>query len=145
MSALTSDRSTPERDGRFVSQPVAANVVIHAGGLVALGATGFAHAGVFAATDSVYGRAEQAVDNTGGADGAISVTVGRHQAYGLDISTADPVTQADVGKIVFAQDDITICRTDGSNSAATPPVAASRPHAGKLVAVDASNAWVEFI
>ena len=143
MSALTSDRSIPARDGRQLPQPVAAGAVIHAGGLVALNTTGYAHGGAFAATDTVIGRAEQAMDNTGGADGAKSLNVGRHQVYRYDIATGDPVTQADVGKTVFALDDINIARTDGSNAGATPPVAASRPAAGKLVLVDADGAWVD--
>ena len=54
MSALTSDRSIPARDGRLLPQPVAAGAVIHAGGLVALNTTGYAHGGANHSPETLF-------------------------------------------------------------------------------------------
>ena len=40
MAALTQDRPTPEREGRLVSDPLAANAVVFAGALYVLDAAG---------------------------------------------------------------------------------------------------------
>lgn len=47
---LSTDRNTPERDGRLVTHPMAAGKKIYAGALVVLNATGYAEPGSTATT-----------------------------------------------------------------------------------------------
>lgn len=132
--ALTKDRNTPFKDGELISVPVAANAVIHAGGLVVANATGYAAPGSVATTLTYLGRAEQSVDNTGGADGAETVLVRRGKAFKWANSGADPVTQASLGKACYIVDDETVAATNGANT---------RSAAGIVVGVDADGVWVQ--
>lgn len=132
--ALTKDRNTPFKDGELISVPVAADAVIHAGGLVVANATGYAAPGSVATTLTYLGRAEQAVDNTGGADGAETVLVRRGKAFKWANSGVDPVTQASLGKVCYIVDDETVAATNGTNT---------RSAAGTVVGVDADGVWVQ--
>jgi len=96
--ALAADRNTPMKDAELIAVPVAANAVIHAGGLTVANATGYAAPGSTATTLTYLGRAEEAVDNTGGAAGAKTVNVRRGKAFKFKNSGADAVTQAEVGQ-----------------------------------------------
>lgn len=133
MTALTKDRNTPRREGEMMSLPVAANAKIFAGSLVVTNATGYAAPGSTATTLKAAGRAEEYVDNTGGADGAVSVRV-RRGVYKYDNSGADQVTQAHVMGICYIVDDQTVAATNGVNT---------RSEAGKVVEVEADGVWVE--
>jgi hypothetical protein len=128
---LTKDRNTPARDDALYVYPVAANVRIHAGALVVLdGANakpGAAGAGLIAA-----GRAEVAVNNTGGAAGAATVKV-RRGVFRYKNSAADAIAAADVGSVCFVQDDETVAKTSN---------AGERSPAGLIREVDASGVWV---
>lgn len=132
--ALTQDRNTPFKDAQLVPVPVAADTVIHAGALVVASATGFAAPGSVAATLTYLGRAEEAVDNTGGADGAKTVLVRRGKAFKWKNHAADPLTQADLGKTVYVVDDETVAKTSDTNA---------RSAGGKLVQFEADGVWVE--
>lgn len=134
MSALTADRNTPFKDGATIPVPVAANAVIHAGALVVANATGFAAPGSSAITLTYLGRAESAVDNTGGADGAKTVVVRRQKAFKWANLGADPVVQADLGKTCYIADDQTVAKTNG---------AGTRSAAGKVIQVESDGIWVE--
>lgn len=132
--ALTKDRNTEMKDGEVVAVPVAADAVIHAGALVAANATGYAAPGSAATTLTYLGRAEEAVDNTGGADGAVSVLVRRKKAFKWANSGSDAVTQAELGKTCYIEDDETVAKTDGVGTLSA---------AGTVVAVDSDGVWVE--
>lgn len=134
MSALTADRNTPMKDGELIGVPVAASAVIHAGALVVANATGYAAPGSTATTLTYLGRAESAVDNTGGADGAKTVTVRRKKAFKFANSGADAVTQAELGKTCYVVDDQTVAKTNGTNT---------RSAAGTVVGVESDGVWVE--
>ncbi|MCF8491365.1 MAG: hypothetical protein K9H18_19540 [Rhodospirillum sp.] len=125
---LSAPRPTPERVGSVWPYPVAANAVIHGGALVCLSATGQLVPGSTATTLTAVGRAEESVDNTGGADGALTCEVKRG-AFGWDNSGTDPVAAAQVGKTVYIVDDHTVAATDG---------AGTRSAAGKCLNVDAN-------
>lgn len=132
--ALTKDRNTEMKDGELVAVPVAADAVIYAGALVVANATGYAAPGSTATTLTYLGRAEEAVDNTGGADGAVTVQVRRGKAFKWGNSGADAVTQAELGKTCYIVDDETVAKTDGTGT---------RSAAGTVVAVDSDGVWVE--
>lgn len=131
---LTADRNTPMKDGELISVPVAANAVIHAGGLTVADATGYAAPGSVATTLTYLGRAEESVDNTGGANGAKTVLVRRKKAFKFANSGADAVTQAELGKTCYVVDDQTVAKTNGTNT---------RSAAGTVLGVEADGVWVE--
>lgn len=134
MAALTADRNTPFKDGESIAVPVAANAVIHAGALVVADATGYAAPGSAATTLTYLGRAESAVDNAGGADGAKTVTVRRKKAFKWANLAADAVTQAELGKTCYVADDQTVAKTNGTGT---------RSAAGKVMQIESDGVWVE--
>lgn len=130
---LAADRNTPEKEGRIIPVPVAANTKVFAGSIVAANATGFGVPGSTSATLTYIGRAEQQVDNTGGADGAVSVPVRRGVAFKFANSGADPVTQAGLGKVCYIVDDQTVAATNGTGT---------RSAAGTVIQLDPDGVWV---
>lgn len=132
--ALTQDRNTPYQDGDLIPVSVAANAVIHAGAMVVANASGYAAPGSTATGLTYLGRAEAAVDNTGGANGARTVVVRRKKAFQFKNSGTDPVTQASLGKACYIVDDETVAATDGTGT---------RSAAGKVIGLDSAGVWVE--
>ncbi len=132
--ALTADRNTTMKDGELIPVPVAANVKIYAGALVAANATGYATPGATTTTLTYLGRAEEMIDNTGGADGAKSVLVRRKRAFKFKNSGTDAVTQAELGKVCYIVDDETVAKTNGTST---------RSAAGTVVGVESDGVWVE--
>jgi len=131
--ALTKDRNTPAKDGKLIVVPVAAGAKIYAGALTVANATGYAAPGSAALNRTYLGRAEESADNTGGADGDITVPVRRGIAFHFKNAGADLVTQAEQGKDCYIFDDETVAKTDGTGS---------RSVAGKVLAVDSDGVWV---
>lgn len=131
MSALTAERDTPSRDGKVFGLGVAAAALIFKGALV-VNDGGFA-APAHAAPGLVgLGRAENTVDNSNGAAGAVAVSIERGTfRFGNDI--ADPVASADIGASAYAVDDQTVAKTSG---------AGARSAIGTVFAVDADGVWV---
>lgn len=134
MTALVADRNTQMKATELLPVPIAANVKIFIGALVAANATGFATPGVLSTALTYLGRAEEFVDNTGGADGAKTVMVRREKAFKWANLAADLVTQARVGKRCYIADDQTVAATSGNGT---------RSPAGIVTAVDADGVWVE--
>lgn len=132
--ALAADRNTPMKDGELISVPVATNVKIYAGALVAANATGFATPGAVATTLTYLGRAEEYVDNLTLADGAKKVLVRRGKAFKFKNAAADLVTQADLGKVCYILDDETVAKTSGTST---------RSVAGTVVGVEADGVWIQ--
>lgn len=130
--ALSKDRNTPMRSGDQVSHPVAAGKKIHAGALVVLNASGDAEPGSTATTLTAAGMAEEAVDNSDGGAGAVSVPVRRGVFKYRNHS--DAVTRAEVGKTCYIVDDETVAKTDGTGT---------RSAAGKVIDLDSDGVWVE--
>lgn len=131
---LTGSRNTPHKDAELLPFPVAANAKIYGGAMVVADATGFAAPGSTSLTVKYIGRAEDNVDNTGGAAGAKTVFVRRKKVFKWANAVGDPVTQADVGNQVYIVDDFTVAKTNGTNT---------RSVAGKLLGVDPDGVWVE--
>jgi hypothetical protein len=130
--ALTKDRNTPLRDGNDVVHPVGAAKKIYAGSLVVLNATGYSEPGSTATTLTAVGRAEEQVDNSAGADGALSITVRR--GIFRFANHVDAVTRTEIGKSCYIVDDQTVAKTDGTGT---------RSVAGKVIDLDSSGVWVE--
>jgi len=131
MAAQTKDRITPQRAGVDYNDPVAAGAVIHAGALVVLDAAGNAAPGTVALGLSARGVAQEHVDNTGGAVGAVSVNT----VAGIFLFANDAtVTRADISKPAFIVDDQTVANNDGT---------ATRSAAGTITDVDAEGVWVQ--
>lgn len=135
MAALTTDRDTPSKGARHVSIPVAASTKIYAGSMVAVNASGYAVPASATAALKVIGRADGLADNSAGANGAISVLVGRDEAYLWENATAgDAVVQANMLRNCYVLDDNTVAGVDGSGA---------RPVAGTVVAIESAGVWVK--
>lgn len=130
---LTADRNTPHKDGEIIAVPVAAATKIFAGSIVAANATGYATKGAVATTLTYLGRADESVDNTGGADGAKTIQVRRGKAFKWKNSGTDAVTQAELGKTCYIADDETVSKTNGTNTQSA---------AGTVIGIDSDGVWV---
>ncbi|WP_319543163.1 hypothetical protein [uncultured Pseudodesulfovibrio sp.] len=126
------DRNTLKKDGKLIVVDVAANVVIEAGKMVAMNATGFAVPPADTAGLTVIGKADQRVDNTGGANGDKSVAVERKAAFLMKNSTTSAVTAASIGKVVNVEDSETVATTTTNSIAA-----------GKCLGLEGSGVWIE--
>lgn len=114
MTALT--RNTPRTqvgNGRRFRDPVAASMLIYAGAMVALNASGYAVKAVTTAT-RIRGVALDEADNSAGAAGAVSVDIERG-TFLLRNDTTNPVTRAHIGTNVYVVDDNTV----GSSATST--------------------------
>lgn len=129
--ALTKDRNTPVRPGDMYNHPVAAGAVIYAGGIVCLNAARDAVPGSVSATLLAVGRAEEAVDNTGGAAGDQSVNA-RPGVFRFENDGS--IARADIGGNAYIVDDETVADNDGTGT---------RSQAGKIEDVDADGVWVK--
>jgi hypothetical protein len=115
MTALAQDRNTRRKATfRTISLPVAASQLIYAGAYVAIGSDGYAKpAAKGTPGDVCKGRADEQVDNSSGSDGDLNVRVSTG-VFEWE-NDANAVTQADVGRPVYAVDDQTVAdETEGS-------------------------------
>lgn len=133
MAALTAARNTPQRAGDILGYPVKASVKPIQGGIAVLSA-GYAAPATTATGLIAIGRFEQTVDNTSGADGALSVQVRRGTFRFGNSASGDLVAQADAGADCYLVDDQTVAKTSGTNT---------RSVAGKIIAVDSDGVWVK--
>lgn len=111
--------------------PVKAGTVIRQGALVMVNA-GYAQEAAAATGLVALGVAQETVDNTAGANGAVSVEV-RRGTFRFEVDPADPPTQAELGKDVYATGPNTVGKTG-----------TGRSKAGRLLRLDPGGyAWVE--
>lgn len=130
---LTADRNTIARIGENRRSLVGAATRIFAGALLMRNATGHLVRGAVALNAIGVGRAEEAVDNTAGGAGAVSVNW-RPGIFRFRNATAgDLITIADIGRVCFILDDDQVARTDGG---------ATRSRAGIVEDVDGDGVWV---
>ncbi len=134
MTALAAGRNSPEAVGQLYVLPVAAATLIYAGALVALNATGWLTKGAASTTLKQFGRAEKTVDNTLGANGALSCEVKTGIFRWANSSAGDLIALTEVGSDCYLVDDQTVAKTNGT---------ATRSRAGKVVFVDASGVYVQ--
>lgn len=131
--SLSNDRNTPQREGRIVVLSMAAEALIYAGAKVALNASGYAVPGYAATGLKPIGRAEEQVDNTLGANGALTVKV-RMGCFRYKNSETHAVTVANIGHLGYMEDDETVSGTDASGTLSA---------AGVIVDVDSDGVWVD--
>lgn len=132
MTALTQDRDTPERDGKSFEFPVAATAQIHAGALVVLNG-GYAEPATTATGLVGAGRADEAVDNSGGSDGDVRVKV-RKGVFRFANDAVDTIDRTHIGASAYAVDDQTVAATDGTST---------RSAVGTIVDVDDLGVWIQ--
>lgn len=132
--SLATDRNTPRAAGDIKSLPMAA-VLIYAGALVCRSATGYGTPGAVSTTLVGVGRANQRVDNSGGAAGDLRINVEVGVFRYANSADADAITIADIGKPCYVVDDQTVAKTNGTNT---------RSIAGFIHDVDVQGVWVEF-
>lgn len=136
MVATTAPRNTPAALGEIRSVPLAANGKINGGAIVQISnATTFAIPAVATIANVTIGRADESVDNTGGANGDKSIKVRRGVFRYANSAAGDLIARIDIGKDCFVVDDQTVAKTNA---------AGVRPVAGKVFGVDAQGVWVEF-
>jgi hypothetical protein len=104
--ALTADKKSEYKHGVEGSYPVKGGSKIFAGALVAFDTDGDIIPGADTAALVFAGVSLEYVDNTGGADGALSVLVRRKGVYRMKSSAA--LTKANVGNKIFLVDDQTV-------------------------------------
>lgn len=132
-TALTDNRSTPERTGELVSMNVASGSVIYAGALVCENGSQYAVPASDSAGYVVIGKAMQKVDNSGvnykAAGNPVEVRRGVFRWV-----NGDTFTDANVGDLAYVKDDQTV------------QTAASATHdivAGVIIDVDSDGVWVD--
>ena len=136
MTALAADRTDLANKGAYLREPgVAAAKKIFMGAIVVADAAGYARPGYVATGLRALGCAREAVDNSAGADGALTVPV-EAGIYPLANSAAgDLITIADIGDDVYIVDDQTVAKTDGG---------ATRSVCGQLFDIDENGTlWVK--
>ncbi|MBI2388648.1 MAG: hypothetical protein HYV09_03440 [Deltaproteobacteria bacterium] len=81
------------------------------------------------------GIAEETIDNTTGADGAIFAPIRQGTFLFYNSGGTDAITQADVGKDAFIVDDQTVAKTDDTGK---------RSRAGRIVQIEPTGmVWVQ--
>ncbi|NUH52705.1 hypothetical protein HUK76_09855 [Citrobacter portucalensis] len=129
------DRNTPYRDGELNPVPVAAATEIFGGHMVSVNAAGYAVPASATAAQITLGVSDGWVDNGTGSDGDVTVLVRRGKAFLMANSTAEPVTQTQVGKECYVEDSVTVAKTDNGST---------RPVAGKVIGIGDGGVWVYF-
>lgn len=138
MAAMTLERKTRKLSEQTVvnllHQPMKGKTKILLGAIAVLDA-GFV-APARAATGLIaLGIAEETVDNTDGADGAIFAPIRQGTFQCFNSGGTETITQTDVGKDCFLVDDQTVAKTDDTGK---------RSRAGKIVQVDPTGlVWVQ--
>lgn len=135
MAALSAARLTKQRSGDIREPGVKAATKILQGAMVAIGADGYAVPMSEATTLRGIGRAEETVDNTDGASGALRVPVNTGIFAFANSAATDAIGRKDIGKDCYGVDDQTVALTSGTNT---------RSVAGKIFDVDADGVWVDF-
>jgi hypothetical protein len=141
VAALTAVRLTPQLGNPSsvtiakLKLPMKASTKIYAGSLVCIDA-GYAAPARTATGLVVVGRAESTVDNSAGAAGDKVIEVCRGTFKWANSSAGDLIAQADVGKLVYAVDDQTVAKTDGTGA---------RTAAGVAWQIDSDGVWVEHL
>jgi hypothetical protein len=130
MAELTANFNAMERRINIRQFPVKAGVIMYAGGIGAVNiTTGKAEMASDSPNLVVAGRVESYVDNTSGGLN-VNLKVG---CFRWNNSEANAVTAAELNKIVYVEDDNTICSAPGDNSII----------AGVLVELEDGGVWVD--
>ncbi len=104
--AVTANQIVKKQDGSIRSYPVAASTKIYQGTLVFLTASGYADDDTATGVNGFLGIAKEYVDNSSGSAGDLSVEV--YTDGDFELVGGGTYTQANVGDIVYAEDNYTI-------------------------------------
>lgn len=104
--AVTANQIVKRQDGCLRAYPVAASTKIYQGTLVFLTAAGYADDDTATGVNGFLGIAKEYVDNSSGSAGDLSVEV--YTEGDFELVGAGTYTQANVGDIVYAEDNYTI-------------------------------------
>lgn len=107
--ATTSERLIVRSDSNKGNAPVAAGDKIPGGTLCFSNAAGYATHVIDGGANKLLGVAHETGDNTGGANGDLNVDFWRESQFQFPVSGG--VTQADIGKKVYAVDNDTLSLT----------------------------------
>lgn len=130
--ATTVDKKITRADSTKGFAPVTAEKIHPQNGLVFRDSGGFATDIIAAGANPFLGVAQTRADNTGGADGDINVELWQEGKFLLDF-TGSTLTQADIGKKVYATDN-NVCHLTST----------SRTYIGTLAEfVSATTAFVQ--
>ena len=127
------DRNTERKAGLLLSLLVAASTLIEAGKMVGVNAAGYAVEGADAASIRILGVADEAVDNSSGADGDLKVRIYSGPVFKLNNSATNAVDVADHGQLCFVEDDETVADAAGTKGII----------AGRVVEVASDGVWVQ--
>jgi len=119
--------------GRRQSYGVAASTTIYKGALVAIDTDGYLIPAADTASIVCVGVADESADNSGGADGDLSVLVWRSGVFAFAANGTAP-TQVNVGRVLVAESD-----EDVSTAAAMT----NDVLVGTLEEIDGSDFWVD--
>lgn len=111
--AVTANQIIKKQDGSIRVYPVAASTKIYQGTLVFLTAAGYADDDSATGVNGFVGIAKEYVDNSSGSAGDLNVEVYTEGDFEL---VGSGFAQADVGSIVYAEDNFTIGVSIGSAS-----------------------------
>ena len=131
MSAAIAPINTPEKLGQFIEGlVVAAGKVVYAGTLGALDASGNVVPASDTAGLTVAGRIEALpLYDTFGAGAAVLIKRG---TFKFNNSTTNALAVANIGDVVYAEDDNTVASTT-----------TNKVKAGKMVGLDSDGVWVD--
>lgn len=135
MAALTADRNTPQRANQNYGFGVAATTKLWAGSIACINASGFLTKGAVATTLVSVGVVQETVDNTAGANGAVTAKVDRGTFRFANSSAGDLIADTDINALCYIVDDQTVAKTNGGST---------RSVAGTIMKVDADGVWVRF-
>jgi len=129
---------TEYRDGILFPVPLMAGALVLQGTFAVINTEGFAitSANVGGADQTCLGVWDNSAQNLGENGDAIAC-VYRHKHFLVRNSDTDPVTQADLGKMVYIEDNQTIAKTDNTGT---------RSLAGRFMGFDTQYencVWVE--
>lgn len=137
MTATTTERNTKKlgssSEPEVLSLPVAAATPILKGTIVCDNGSGYATPGVTSTTLIVVGIADESVDNSAGAAGALNVPVRRGCFRFENSSAGDAIAIAERFDECWLVDNQTVAKTSGSST---------RVRAGIIFDVDSYGVWV---
>lgn len=135
MTAATADILTPEKGDAPIARsipawPVAASTTIYQGTMVAVNASGYLVSASADPTLRVVGRAEEAVDNSAGAAGALTCKVKRGVFGYVNSSSTQAISDVHIGRPCYAVDNQTVALRNPTGE---------YPVAGRVYDVDADG------
>ena len=113
MAALSASKNRYSKKGNIVAFPMVASDIIYRGSFVMINSSGYAAPAATGAGSRGAGFAMDEVDNSSGSAGDLSVRVEVQDHHYIDGMSG--LTQADIGKTVYASTDNDFSLTQGND------------------------------